>query len=83
VWPWARGVPLNFGAPFDISATAEASNFKFDTQLGFAYAHHKTPRGKVGWTWARGAPQNFGIFYNISAKVGAGDFKFATQLGFA
>jgi len=28
---------------------AEASDFKFGTQLGFAKAHHKTtPRGKVG-----------------------------------
>jgi len=28
---------------------AEASDFKFGTQLGFADAHHKTtPRGKLG-----------------------------------
>jgi len=28
---------------------AEARDFKFGTQLGFAKAHHKmTPRGKVG-----------------------------------
>ena len=27
----------------------EGKDFKFGTQLGFAYAHHKTtPRGKVG-----------------------------------
>jgi len=36
VWPWARGAPQNFGVPFNISATAEASDFKFGTQLGFA-----------------------------------------------
>jgi len=29
------------GFPFNISATAEASNFKFGMQLGFAKAHHK------------------------------------------
>jgi len=37
------------GFPFDISTTAEASDFKFFTQLGFAKGHHEnTPRGKVG-----------------------------------
>jgi len=34
---------------FNISATAKASKFKFDVQLGFAKAHHKiTSRRKVG-----------------------------------
>jgi len=38
-----------WGFPFSISATVEASDFKFCTQLGFAKAHHKTtPRGKSG-----------------------------------
>jgi len=38
-------------SPFIISATAEASDFKFGMQLGFAKAHQKiTPRGKVGVT---------------------------------
>jgi len=32
------------GFPFNISATAEASDFKFGVQLGFAKAHHKIPR---------------------------------------
>ena len=33
--------------PYDISLTAEASNFKIGTHLGFAKAHHETtPRGK-------------------------------------
>ena len=50
VRPWARGAPQNFGVPFNISATTEASEFKFGTQLGFAKAHHKiTPREK---NWA-------------------------------
>jgi len=48
-WPWAREAPQNFRVPFNISATAEASDFKFGVQLGFAKAHHKiTPRGKSG-----------------------------------
>ena len=48
VWPRDRGVPENLGVPFNISATAEASGFKFGTQLGFANVDHKiTPRGKV------------------------------------
>jgi len=37
------------GFPFNISATAETSDFKFGTQLGFSKAHHKiAPRGKSG-----------------------------------
>jgi len=48
-WPWARGDPQNFGFPFNIFATAEASDFKFGMQLGFVKAHHKiTRRRKVG-----------------------------------
>jgi len=37
-----------WGFPFNISATAEASDFKLGTQLGFAKVPHKIiPRGKV------------------------------------
>jgi len=37
------------GSPFNISTTAEASDFKFGIHLGFVKAHHKiTPRGEVG-----------------------------------
>jgi len=37
------------GSPFNISATAEASDFKFGAQLGFPKDRHKiTPRGKSG-----------------------------------
>jgi len=48
VWPWAREAPQNWGFPFNISATAEASDFKFGMQLGFAKAHRKITREKVG-----------------------------------
>jgi len=48
-WPWTRGTFQNLGFTFNISATAEASNFQFCMRLGSAKAHHKiTPRGKVG-----------------------------------
>jgi len=37
------------GFPFNISATAEASCFKFGMPFGFAKAHHEiTPDEKVG-----------------------------------
>ena len=35
-----------WGFPFNISAAAEASNFKFGMQLGFAKAHHKNHNQK-------------------------------------
>jgi len=42
-------LPKIWGFPFNISGTAEASYFKFGTQLGFAKTHYKTtPKGKVG-----------------------------------
>jgi len=48
-WPWARDLAKISEFPFNISATAEASDFKFGMQLGFGKAHHKiTFRGKVG-----------------------------------
>jgi len=61
--PGLRELPEIRDFPFNISATAEASDFKFGKQLRFAKAHHKiTPRGKsVGWSWARGTSQNFGV----------------------
>jgi len=48
VWPWARGAPELWGFPLVISVTAEASDFKLGTQLGFTKAHHKiTPEENV------------------------------------
>jgi len=35
---------LNVGFPFNISATAEASDLKFGAQVGFVKAHHKIAR---------------------------------------
>jgi len=48
-WPWTGKLPKCLGFPFNFSATAEANEFKFSMQLGFAEVHHKiTPREKVG-----------------------------------
>jgi len=47
----ALRAPPNLGLSCNISATVEASEFKFGTQLGFSKAHHKiTPTGKK-WAW--------------------------------
>jgi len=48
-YPWAKGAPQTLGLPFNIYTMAEASDFIFGTQLGFAKVHHKiTPREKSG-----------------------------------
>jgi len=45
---------------FNVYTIAEARNFKFGTQLGFAKAHHKTTLGgKWAGPWAREAPRYF------------------------
>ena len=64
---------------------AEASYFKFGSQLGFAKAHHKiTPRGQSGCDLGLGELLNILWFsYDISVTAGASDFKFGKQLGFA
>jgi len=73
------------GFPFNISAMAEVSDFKFGTQLEFAKAHHKiTPRGKSGHGLGLGELPNILEFpYNIYATDGARDFKFGLELKFA
>jgi len=81
----AWGAPQHFGVPYNISATAEASEFKFGLQLWFAEAHHKiTPKRKSGLGTGLGnLPKIVGSSFNISATAEASEFKFATQLGFA
>ena len=70
-------------SPLNISATAEASDFKFGMQLGFAKAHRKiTSRGKSGRGPGLGElPKILGFPFNISATVEASDFKFGILLG--
>ena len=84
-WPWARGALQNVWPFFNISAMAEASEFKFGMQLGFAKAHHKiTPRGKHGCGPGLGKLHKIlGFSFNISATAEASDFKFGMQLEFA
>jgi len=53
----------SWGFPFNISAMAEGSDFKFGTQLGFAKARHKiTPREKVGAALGWGSSPKFCFF---------------------
>jgi len=83
--PGLGKLPEICGFPFNIFATAEASDFKFGTQLGFAKTQHRiTPRVKHGHGLGLGElPNILGFPYNICATAGANDFKFGTQLGFA
>jgi len=85
VWPWARELPEISDFPINISATAEASDFKFGTQLVFAKDHHKiTPRTKSRGGFGPGElPKILEFLYNISATAGASDFKFGALLWFA
>jgi len=46
--PGLRELPKIWGFPYTISATAEASDFKFGTHLGFVKARKITPIGKTG-----------------------------------
>ena len=64
---------------------ADASNFKFGTQLGFARAHRKiTLTDKSGRGRVLGElPKFCRLPFNISAKAEASDFKFGKPLGFA
>jgi len=62
---------------------AEASIFKFDTQVWFAKAHHKIAhRAKSGRSLGlQKSPKHLGFFFN--RPISASDFKFGTQIGFA
>jgi len=85
VSPWARLAPQNFWFPYNISATAGASDFKFGALLGFAKAHHKTTRrSNCGCGSGLGKlPKIWEFPYNVYTMAEASDFKFGTQLGFA
>jgi len=67
-----------------ISATDEAGDFKFGTQLRFTKAHHKiTPRGKRGRGPGLGElPKILGFPFNISVTAEASDFKLCMPLWF-
>ena len=81
---WTRGTSKKNLGPLHIFATAEASNFKFGTQLGFetTVAYQKTTFGpKLAEVWAREHPKKLGPL-RIFATVEASNFKFGTQIGF-
>jgi len=73
------------GYPYNISATAGDSDFKFGAQLWFAKAHHKiTRRRKAGRGPVLGElPNIWGFPFNIYTTAETSDLKFGTQLGFA
>jgi len=84
-WPRARGASQNFGVPYNISATAGASDFKFGAPLGFAKAHHKITCRRKGVRGPRlgELPRIWRFSFNIYSTAEASDFYFGTQLGFA
>ena len=73
-----------WGFPFNISAMAEASDFKFGTQLAFAKAHHKiTPRWKSGGGLRlENFPKILGFPIIFLQRLGLRTWN-GTQLGFA
>ena len=91
--PGLGELPEIWGFPFNISATAEASDLKFGIQRGFVKAHHKiTPKEKRGSLRLGELLKILGFPYNISATVGpfnicatagASNFKFGMHLEFA
>jgi len=78
---WASGASKNFLDPLRISATVEASNFKFGIQLGFGTSLAKTTfRTILAGVWARRASRKIWDPLRISATVKASNF--GTQIGF-
>jgi len=58
-----RELPKNWGFPFNIYTMAEASDFKFGTQLGFAKATIKPhSEEKCASPLGYGSSQMFGVF---------------------
>jgi len=74
-----------WGFTFNIYTMAEAGDFIFGRQLGFAKAHHKiTPIGISGHGLALGELRKILKFYfNIYTMAEARDFEYGTQVGFA
>jgi len=69
--------------PLLISATVEATNFKFGIQLGLGeeLAKKQLLLPKLAAIRARGASKKFGTPLFISATVEASNFKFGIQVG--
>ena len=72
------------GFPYNIFATAGASDFKFGAQLGFAKAHHKIAsieKSRHGLGLGE-LPKILWSHFSIYPMAEARDFKFITQFGF-
>jgi len=82
--PGLAELPKIWRFAFNICTMAEASDFKFGTQLGFVNAHHKiTHRRKTGRGSGLGElTKLLGFSFSICATAEAGDFKFGMQLEF-
>ena len=82
-WRWARGAPEIWGFPLNISATVEASDFNFGTQLGFATTHHKiTSRGKsMGGPGLKELPKVMGSPIIYLQRLGQATSNFVYSLG--
>ena len=81
---WARGASKNIWDSLLISATVEASNFKFGTQLGFGTSLPKNNVLDQNWRGSGPGKHPKKIWYplRIFATVEASSFKFGTQLAF-
>jgi len=84
-WPGLEELPKIWRFPYNISTTAEASDFKTGTRLGFAKAHYKIAhRRKNGCgPGLEELPKILWFPFNICAIAEASNFKFGMQLGFA
>jgi len=72
-----------WGLPLNIYTMAEASDFKFGKQFGFAKAHHKIiPRVKcAGGLWLRELPKILGFFIIFLQRLGLGTSNLVYNLG--
>jgi len=70
--------------PSIFSATVEASNFKFGTQLGFGTSLPKNNDSDQNWLGSKPGehPKKFQDPLRIFATVEASNSKFGTQIGF-
>jgi len=81
--PGLGKLPKIWGFPFNISATAEANDFKFGLQFGFAKAYRKiTPKGKSGHGLGiEQLPKILWFHFNIYITVEARDFDLVHRMG--
>jgi len=84
-WVWARGASKKIWDPLLISATVEASNFKFGTELrsGTSLTKKQRLRPKLAGVWARGnIPKKFGSPYSFLQPLKLATSNLLCNLGF-